>query len=400
MLLPVVVAEAASYDIAAYVWPAYHPAERWAELGIFKDGKGEWQNVYEAVKRTPDDYQGVKPLWGYENEADPVVVARKIDAATAAGVNVFIYDWYWYGGRPFLEEALNNGFLKASNCERMKFYLMYANHDVTKLWDNKVARPEKNKVVWPARISDADWKTIVARWISQYFTKSNYYKIKERPVLSIYDVSAFVKWDGVKRAKERIAYLRQEVKKAGFPDVHLQGVDRCKPCELAVDSVTLYNWGMRTGDKYLWNETGWEGSYAEWGVDAVKAFDEMKRDANSVGAVYFPNLTCGWDTNSRYPTSQRRPIIHGSNPKDFERFARMVKAWADKNIPDDMPRLITVNAWNEWTEGAYLEPDDRFGYGYLNALWHVFSKERNRQDEHESVCRDAVFLGGRASGRR
>ena len=99
-------ASAREYDLAAYVWPAYHPEPRWAELGLFKDGKGEWQNLYESVKRTPDDYQGVKPLWGYEDESDPVAVARKIDAATAAGVNVFIYDWYWYGGRPFLEDEI------------------------------------------------------------------------------------------------------------------------------------------------------------------------------------------------------------------------------------------------------------------------------------------------------
>jgi hypothetical protein len=141
---------AARYDVAAYVWPAYHNEPRWAELGIFADGKGEWQNLYESTKRTPDDYQGVKPLWGYENEADPVAVARKIDAATAAGVNVFIYDWYWYGGRPFLEDALNKGFLGAANCERMKFYIMYANHDVNRLWDNKVGGKAKKETVWPA----------------------------------------------------------------------------------------------------------------------------------------------------------------------------------------------------------------------------------------------------------
>jgi len=71
---------------------------------------------------------------------------------------------------------------------------------------------------------------------------------------------------------------------------------------------------------------------------------------------------------------ERRPIVHGSNPADFEDFARRIKAWADANIPSDMPKLITVNSWNEWTEGAYLEPDDNFGYGYLNALWRVFVK--------------------------
>ena len=117
---------ASEYDVAAIVWPAYQPEPRWAELGIFGDGKGEWQNVYECKACA-------KPLWGYENEADPNVVARKIDAATAAGVNVFIYDWYWYGGRPFLEDALNEGFLKAPNRGRMKFYVMWANHDVNQV---------------------------------------------------------------------------------------------------------------------------------------------------------------------------------------------------------------------------------------------------------------------------
>ena len=101
-------AHASEYDIAAYVWPAYQPEPRWAELGIFKAGKGEWQNVWEAVPKWKGHRQPLKPLWGYENEADPKVVEKKIDAAVAHGVNVFIYDWYWYDGRPFLEDAFHD----------------------------------------------------------------------------------------------------------------------------------------------------------------------------------------------------------------------------------------------------------------------------------------------------
>ncbi|MBR1589289.1 MAG: hypothetical protein IJ658_13305 [Kiritimatiellae bacterium] len=74
------------YDIAAYVWPAYQPEPRWAELGIFKAGKGEWQNVWEAVPKWEGHRQPLKPLWGYENEADPKVVEKKINAAIAHGV--------------------------------------------------------------------------------------------------------------------------------------------------------------------------------------------------------------------------------------------------------------------------------------------------------------------------
>ena len=367
-------AHAADCDVAAYVWPAYQNEPRWAELGIFSDGKGEWQNVYESSKRTDDDYQGAKPLWGYEDESDPVVVARKIDAAVAAGVNVFIYDWYWYGGRPFLENALNKGFLGAQNCERMKFYIMYANHDVNKLWDNKVGRSSKYDVVWRAKVSDADWRTIVARWIEQYFKRSNYYRINGCPVLMIYDPGSFVGWEGEAVAKKRIAYLRSEAKKAGFPNVHLQFCLWCY-ADLGTDSMTLYNW-RDTTRRRVDSPMEPELTYREWGDMAIKTFDAAKADAAKRGAVFFPNLTCGWDTNARYPKGERRPIVHGSNPTDFEEFARQAKSWAEKNIPADMPRLITVNAWNEWTEGAYLEPDDNFGYGYLNALWKVFAEKQ------------------------
>ena len=74
------------YDVAAYVWPAYQSEPRWAELGIFADGKGEWQNVWEAVPKWEGHRQPLVPLWGYENEADPKVVEKKIDAAVSHGV--------------------------------------------------------------------------------------------------------------------------------------------------------------------------------------------------------------------------------------------------------------------------------------------------------------------------
>ena len=62
--------QASEYDIAAYVWPAYQPEPRWGEMGIYAEGKGEWQNVWEAVPKWEGHRQPLVPLWGYENEAD------------------------------------------------------------------------------------------------------------------------------------------------------------------------------------------------------------------------------------------------------------------------------------------------------------------------------------------
>ena len=80
-----------------------------------EQGIGEWQSVLSAEKRTEDQILPRKPLWGTVDEADPAVMEFQIKEALRHGVNVFIYDWYWYDRRPFLEQCLDEGFLGAKN---------------------------------------------------------------------------------------------------------------------------------------------------------------------------------------------------------------------------------------------------------------------------------------------
>lgn len=61
-----------------------------------------------------------------------------------------------------------------------------------------------------------------------------------------------------------------------------------------------------------------------------------------------------------------------STPAEFEKALRDVKDWCDRNTPAGYPRLISINAWNEWIEGSYLEPDEKYGMGYLEAIHKVF----------------------------
>ena len=93
-----------SYDVAAYIWPSYTGKE--PRTRIFWPGElGEWETVARRMHR--------KPLWGMRDEADPEVMEHQIGQALKYGVNTFIYDWYWYDNRPFLEPCLNEGFLGA-----------------------------------------------------------------------------------------------------------------------------------------------------------------------------------------------------------------------------------------------------------------------------------------------
>lgn len=358
------------YDVAAYIWPAYQPEPRWAELNLFPDGQGEWQNVLEAKPKWPGHYQPILPLWGCRNDADPKDVAQKIDAAVAAGVNVFIYDWYWYGGRPFLEDALNKGFLGAPNNGKMRFFIMWANHNVDWLWDNKVADKKCSPPRWSGEADPAEFRKIARRWVDKYFRLPNYYRIDGKPVLMIYETGTFVSgMGGDDAAAAGLAYLRELCKEKSLGGLHLMvcdcgyGIDKERVKKLGVDSATMY--------QYIhWTNTREHTDYASWADLAIRRFDAARADLGVKD--YFSHASVGWDTNPRYPAGSVQPSVTNSTPRLFEAALRRAKDWTDANTRKGAPRLITVNSWNEWTEGSYLEPDRRFGTGYLDAVRNVF----------------------------
>ena len=360
--------KAAEYDVAAYVWPAYQPEPRWAELGIFKDGKGEWQSVWEARPKWEGHEQPRKPLWGYENEADPKVVEKKIDAAVSHGVNVFIYDWYWYGGRPFLEDALDKGFLGAKNNEKMKFFIMWANHHVTKIWDNKAVDKKFNEPIWRGWADAAEFRKISRRWIEMYFSRPNYYRIGGKPVLMIYEIATFIQGiGGMDKAAEALAGFRAECAKAGFSGAHIMVCDYALKPEmlgkLGIDSATIYNF-------VHWANVQGNPDYSEWTRKGEARFDAAKKELGL--KAYFAHASVGWDMNPRFPAEVASSTVMNSTPDKFKESLKRVKDWTDRNAKADMPKLITVNSWNEWTEGSYLEPDEQFGFGYLEAIKEVF----------------------------
>ncbi len=99
---------------------------------------------------------------------------------------------------------------------------------------------------------------------------------------------------------------------------------------------------------------------------------EYERIDRTYDIPYFPHVSIGWDNNPRYKRL-RKDIITENTPENFEKALRMAKDYADTH---DLPaKLITINSWNEWTETSYLQPDDLYGYGYLEAIKKVFKDE-------------------------
>ncbi len=363
-----------NYDIAAYVWPAYTGDEKRTRI-FWPEGNGEWQTVKSASKKTLEHNWPRKPLWGYVNEADPSVMEMQIDEATSHGVNVFIYDWYWYDNRPFLENCLNDGFLKAKNNSKMKFYLMWANHDANTLWDKRMAGTEGESVIWQGAVERAQFECIAKRITEKYFTSDLYYKIDGKPVFMIYDMANFVDGLGGKeKAAEAIKWWRSLVKEYGIKDIHMQAV----LFDIGAKNVS----GVDSGEKFTFDEVSDMGFDSATHYQFVH-FTDMNRDyldilksveeeweniKENCKIPYYPHVSVGWDNNPRYEKYLDN-ITKNNTPQNFEKALIKAKEYSDRH---NFTPLITINSWNEWTETSYLEPDDLYGYGYLEKIKKVF----------------------------
>jgi hypothetical protein len=368
------------YDVAAFIWPSYHPDPR-ARV-FWPMGIGEWETVMKNAPKFEGHDQPRYPLWGYVNEADPYVMEMQIEAAVDHGVNTFIYDWYWYDGMPYLEGCLNDGFLKAKNHHKMKFYLMWANHDVNLAWDKRNADDaftgRNSALIWKGGLHRAEFEVICRRFIERYFSHPSYYQIDGKPVFMLYDLETFIKGlGGMAAAKAALDWFRDEVRKAGFKGLELQlsmrkdsehslsgvpgdtvGTQKEAVAKLGFNSLTHYQFCHFIDVNRDYNEI-MAGVVQEW--EAVAATHAPVR--------YYPHVSVGWDSSPR-TFGVKGSIVRNNTPANFEQALRQAKAFADAR-PEQAP-LITLNSWNEWTETSYLQPCSRFGYGYLEAVKKVF----------------------------
>jgi len=358
------------YYVAAYIWPSCHDDPLGREK-LWSEGTGEWEVIKKGDPRFAGHYQPRQPLWGYELDNDPKVVEKWIDVAVDHGVNVFVYDWYWYEGGPYLESALNDGFLKAKNNGKMQFYIMWANHDVKYNYWNVHRYKDNTDILWNATVDWENYKIIVERVIKQYFKQPNYFKINGEPVFSIFSIGKLLESfnNSPEEARKALDYFREEVKKAGFPGLHIQwnqGGGSVMSEEAAAKFVSNVK-TMGFNSIAMYNMGGLNEDYLVYGANSIKIREQM--DA-LLDVPVFPCVSIGWDDTPRFPAKGMKDVVHYHNtPQSFATLLSKAKLYADKH--PEQPKLITINAWNEWVEGSYLLPDMLNGFGYLEAVKEV-----------------------------
>ena len=357
------------YYVAAYIWPSCHD-DSLAHVHLWADGEGEWEVIKKGNPRFEGHYQPRQPLWGYEHDDDPKVVERWIDQALKHGVNTFIYDWYWFMDYPYLEEALDEGFLQAKNNEEMNFYIMWANHTVVHNYWNYHRYGDDRSVLFDPKVNWDQFKTIVDRVIDRYFKRPNYVKIDGCPVMAIFDYGQLVQSFGsIEETRKALDYFRDKAKEAGFSGIHFQmnpgggyplNVENTKSLKelvdgLGVNSVAFYNMG------------GFDCDYLKHGADAIEIRKEWDE---ALDIPVFPTVSIGWDDTPRFPAKGAQDVTRfHQSPQSFAAFLQVAKEYADSH--PEQPKFVMINAWNEWVEGSYLLPDRKYGFGYLEAVKEV-----------------------------
>ena len=357
------------YHVCAFVWPSCHDDS----LGRtnWEEGIGEWEVIKQGDPRFEGHYQPKEPLWGYEMDNDPQVVEKWINTALSYGVNTFVYDWYWFDSYPYLESALNDGFLKAPSNGKMDFFLMWANHDVKHNYWNWHKWGEDDSILWEGTIDPDDFPIIVDRLINKYFRLKNYAKIDGKPMFAIFDANNFIKSFGSDEAAvQAMDYMRNKVVEAGFPGLYYvmmrgdgilctdQSYERMqKRSILGPDAWAWYNMG------------GFDPDYLKHAEESVRRRESWE---GKFEFPLFPTVSIGWDDSPRFPAKGKDDVTCFNNTaENFRIYLEKAKEYADAKA-DTQPKFIFINAWNEWVEGSYLLPDKRNGFSYLEAVKEVF----------------------------
>ncbi len=370
-------------DVVAVYYPHWHSYDH----GSAWKGEGwtEWEGVKAAIPRFPGHQQPLRPTWGYFDESDPKWSAREIDLAADHGIDVFLFDWYWYSGVKNMEEALEQGFLKAANRDRMKFALMWANHHRRDQFCPDLA---KERTVWlPSRHSPRDLERALDYCVEHYFRQPNYWRVDGRLFFSIFQATEFVKQlGGPQETAKLLQKMDQRLRQAGLPPMHWNGMV-ADPKSAAI----LQEAGFSSTSRYNVNTTGKAGpDLIEQYEDLMQAHrDHWQKMTAESPLVNVPVVTTGWDVTPRCrpdvpwpfpvaPTSGKReypygPVVVGNTPERFEQLLRDAARHVERD--PRQPFAVLINAWNEWTEGCFLLPEERTGTARVEAIQRTFGAQ-------------------------
>lgn len=349
--------------IIAFYLPQYHPNpdnDKWWGKGFT-----EWKVVAKAKPLFKGHYQPHYPAdLGYYDLRVPEVRQQQAELAREAGIHAFCYYHYWFGnGKRLLERPFNE--VVDSGSPDFPFCLCWANHSwMKKLWDPKA--PQKDVMLQEQLYpGEEDYKNHFYALLKA-FKDPRYVKVENRLLFFIYDTQGF------SDIKNFIQIWRKLAKDEGLNDFYFVGTDydgRFYDDIMAKGLDAVYeNDGINIHHHLPFWKKGWLHISREYLKRPTifsykKAIDFMLPEICKRPNV-FPTLVPNWDHSPR--SGGRAMILHNSTPRLFNILAQRAINLI-KHKPEAL-QIIMLKSWNEWGEGNYMEPDEKFGHGYIKAL--------------------------------
>jgi len=338
--------------LIAFYLPQFHAiAENNAWWG---EGFTEWTNVKPAQPQFEGHYQPRIPgELGYYDLLDPAVQHRQIELAKLYGVGGFCFYSYWFGGKLLLEKPVEN-YLKDRSLD-LPFCLCWANENWSRRWDGL-----DSEILIEQKHSPEDDLRFI-QYVAQYMRDERYIRIDGKPLLLVYRPSL------LPTAKETAKRWRQWCQQNGIGDIFLaytQSFEAVDPCKYGFDAAIEFPPNNSSPPNITDKVKPLRGRF---GCSVYDWQFLVGRSRNYQEPSYrlFRGVCPSWDNTAR--RKDKGTVLLNSSPQGYQEWLTHAIVETCTRIGNPEERLIFANAWNEWAEGAYLEPDQRYGYAYLEA---------------------------------
>ncbi len=361
--------EAAVRAIAFYL-PQFHPVPENDEWW----GKGftEWTNVTRARAQFEGHDQPQLPAdLGFYDLRVPETREQQAALAREYGIHGFCYYHYWFSGRRILERPFNE--VLASGKPDFPFCLCWANESWGRNWDGK-----NHDVLLEQKYAPDDPQRMIEELLPA-FHDARYIRIDNRPLFLVYRIEQLPDPHAATRVWRAIA------RASGLDDLYIACVHGHRAdftpesmgCDAAIEFPPAG--GLRIEGPW-WRKTPlrshrvrrllrraglFSHGEAENSVLRYSALIDAAMARSTVPFRRFRGLCTGWDNSSRRPKG-RATIFRDNSPELYEGWLRRIVEQTRREQPPG-ERLVFINAWNEWAEGAHLEPCQKFGHGFLEA---------------------------------
>lgn len=336
----------------------------------------EWTKVRGATPLFEGHYQQHVPHVdiGYYLLTSPEVLQRQADQMKKAGVHGQVFYHYWFTGRMILEKPAR--MLLENEQVEMPFCFCWANENWTRRWDGN-----EREILLGQNYSREDAQAFI-EYLIPFFKDRRYITVDGRPVFSIYRPSS------IPDIAEYIQVWNRACLAAGLKEPYLVATltrGALDPNEFMMDAGVervLHDWtDGRVPNIASELEKYWPVNGSVLSYEGVSQFYAQQKDAKPF--TYFRSIVPAWDNTARYGTQAL--VVHDSKPQLFESWFREITHYTKTNLPNDR-QFVFVNAWNEWAEGAHLEPDSKYGYAYLNAIGRVLSEGHTLEENDSPVA--------------